>query len=165
MNYPIRGIKDLLIDEKGRNIISVKTWEEKKLSVQNKLRWAFGKEPSGVINMGPKSFINGGIGENYFGNFLQRPETNDKMGKMALTPYDEFGDYLYGDLYYPKNKEEVIKKGKCKLPVVIYLHEFDYSKGFSSQRYDHEIQPFFEALVAKWICSFLIRFYWIWQQD
>jgi pimeloyl-ACP methyl ester carboxylesterase len=32
------------------------------------------------------------------------------------------------------------------LPVVIYLHEYDYSKGFSSMSYDHEIQSVFEDL-------------------
>ncbi|MEO9050614.1 MAG: alpha/beta fold hydrolase, partial [Ginsengibacter sp.] len=34
------------------------------------------------------------------------------------------------------------------------LHEYDYSKGFSSQQYDHAIQPFFEDLVSKGFAVF-----------
>jgi dienelactone hydrolase len=63
------------------------------------------------------------------------------MGRMAITPYKEFGDYLYGYIYYPKNQAGNIKLGK--LPAVIYQHEYDYSKGLSSY---HDLQSFFEGL-------------------
>jgi len=63
------------------------------------------------------------------------------MGRMAITPYKEFGDYLYGYLYYPKDSAGNIKAGK--LPALIYQHEYDYSKGFSSY---HNVQSFFEGM-------------------
>ncbi|MEO6289984.1 MAG: alpha/beta fold hydrolase [Ginsengibacter sp.] len=148
-NYPTKGIKDLLISDKGENITSVKSWDTKKLNIQRQLLWAFGDEPSGVTNKGPQKFENGGDGEAYFGNVLDRPEATASMGRMAITPYHAFGDYIYGYLYYPKNKEAEIKNGKVKLPVLVYLHEYDYAKGFSSQMYDHDIKPFIEDLVNK----------------
>src|SRR5665811_27619 len=60
-------------------------------------------------------------------NIIQRPEASEFMGRQPVSPYDGFGDYLYGYLYYPREKME----NNEKLPVVIYLHEYDYSKGFS----------------------------------
>src|SRR5690625_7771438 len=33
------------------------------------------------------------------------------------------------------------------MPVVIYLHEYDYSKGFSSMGFHHHIAGYFEDLV------------------
>ena len=32
---------------------------------------------------------------------------------------------------------------------MIYLHEYDYSKGFSSEGFDHEIQSFFESMTKQ----------------
>src|SRR5690625_6111940 len=61
------------------------------------------------------------------------------MERMAISPYSGFGDYLYGYLYYPKER-----KNEEKMPVVIYLHEYDYSKGFSSMGFQHQIAGYFE---------------------
>ena len=126
---------------------SPEQWETDKLNIQRKIQWALGNQPAEVSNPGPKVFINEDSGERYFGTSIQRPTATEKMGRMAISPYREFGDYLYGYLYYPKEKEPEIKSGTAKLPAVIYLHEFDYSKGFSSQYYDHEIKPFFQELI------------------
>lgn len=158
LNYPRKGIKDLLMNDKGETINSVESWEIKKQSIKSQLEWALGKEPSGVTTKGPQKLENGDEGEAYFGNVLNRPEGTQTMGRMAITPYYTFGDYLYGYLYYPKNKEEEIKKGKVKLPVLVYLHEYDYAKGFSSQMYDHDIKPFIEDMVNKGYAVFSYDF-------
>jgi len=55
-------------------------------------------------------------------------------------------------LYYPKKKVEELKNGK--LPVVIYLHEYDFNQGFSSMAFDHEIQSFFEKMVEQGFAVF-----------
>ncbi|CAK7060022.1 alpha/beta fold hydrolase [Proteiniphilum sp. UBA5480] len=119
-------------------------WKDSKQIIKNNLRWMLGDEPAGVTNPGPRSLAKGDIGEERFGSFLSRPRETKSMKIMAITPYDGFGDNLFGYLYYP-----VDETGKLlgeNLPVVIYLHEYDYSKGFSSMSYDHEIQSVFEDL-------------------
>ncbi|MEO6135494.1 MAG: acyl-CoA thioester hydrolase/BAAT C-terminal domain-containing protein, partial [Ginsengibacter sp.] len=149
LSYSRKGIEDIETSTTGQKIKSIKTWEEKKSNLQKQFRWALGVDPAGVKNVGPVELKNGGAGEEYFGTYLKRPAATKIMGRMAVTPYKEFGDYLYGYLYYPLEKEAEINNGRTKLPVVVYLHEYDYSKGFSSQQYDHAIQPFFEDLVSK----------------
>jgi len=141
LNYPSHSS---LIAPKKYN--SLQQWEADKPCIQKQIQWSLGIQPTEVTNPGPLE-LNQGTDERYFGTSVQRPAATEKMGRMAIGPYSEFGDYLYGYLYYPKEKEQELKSGNTKLPAVIYLHEFDYSKGFSSQFYDHEIEPFFQKLV------------------
>lgn len=124
----------------GKNL-SKGNWAVKKTEIKQQLKWILGDEPPGLTNQGPLRLENGGAGEDYFGTVLKRPIVTSRMGRMAVTPYKEFGDYLYGYIYYPKDKAGNIKAGK--LPALIYQHEYDYSKGFSSY---HNIQSFFEGM-------------------
>ena len=144
---PLKYTAHQSINVQQKKCTSSSQWETEKLSIQKQIQWALGKQPSEVTNPGPGKFINEDGGEKYFGTSIQRPTATETMGRFAFAPYNEFGDYLYGYLYYPKDKEQQIKSGAAKLSAVIYLHEFDYSKGFSSQYYDHEIAPFFQELV------------------
>ena len=51
---------------------------------------------------------------------------------------------MYGYLYYPSNQNgDLLKKN---LPVLIYLHEYDYSKGFNSY---HEIDSLLISIVDR----------------
>lgn len=155
--YAPKPTGDLLIKDRGAKINTVKDWETKKANIQKTLQWALGESPAGVTNPGPLKW-NEGAGEDYFGNVLRRPEPDSLMGRMALTPYNEFGDYLYGYLYYPKHREAEIRRGGARLPVVVYLHEYDYSKGFSSEGLDHQIRPYFQALTNKGYAVFAYDF-------
>lgn len=131
------------LNEKKRGI-NLSSWNAKRTDILRKIQWLLGNEPAGVTNPGPGTLAKGGIGEKKRGSFLIRPETTDSMKVMAITPYDGFGDNLFGYLYYPANKEGEMKNKN--LPIVIYLHEYDYSKGFSYLGYDHDMQPVFEKL-------------------
>ena len=51
---------------------------------------------------------------------LDRGKENDKIGRVAVN----FGEYVAGDLYYPKS-------AKGPLPVVIWLHPYSYNLGYS----------------------------------
>ena len=66
------------------------------------------------------------------------------MGVMAINPYSGFGDHLYGYLYYPSNEKGNLKNEKS--PVVIYLHEYDYSKGFNSH---HQVESLFQSMIDR----------------
>lgn len=146
---PLSYTPHLFIDSLQTHYNSVQQWETEKTNIQKQIRWALGNQPAGVTNPGPRIFINEDRGERDFGSSIQRPNPTETMGRIAFAPYNEFSDYLYGYLYYPKGKEKEIKAGTIRLPAVIYLHEFDHSKGFSSQQDDHEIAPFFQELVSS----------------
>ncbi|WP_018616917.1 alpha/beta fold hydrolase [Segetibacter koreensis] len=153
-NFPIQNRNNLLATATGEQIQSVKSWENKKTGIQRLIRWGLGDEPPGVTAVGSNSFSNG-ESEAYFGSVIERPKTTSKMARINISPagtgsnnYPKgFADYLYGYLYYPLNKEEKMKTGKEKLPVIIYLHEYGYSEGFTSS--NHPIDPFFETLVDQ----------------
>lgn len=133
---------------------SVAQWEQQRSRIRQRIAWALGEQPAGFDNPGPGRFLNSNAGEAYFGSSVNRPGATAKMGRIAFAPYHEFGDYLYGYLYYPRNLEKEIQAGSVKLPVVVYLHEFDYSKGFSSQYYDHNIEAFFSKLIDEGFAVF-----------
>jgi cephalosporin-C deacetylase-like acetyl esterase len=139
LNYPSKYGQGIETSE-GKGITK-ENWAVKKTEIKHHLKWILGDEPPGLYNRGPEHLGNGGAGEEYFGTVLKRPFVTPRMGRMAITPYKEFGDYLYGYIYYPKDQAGNIKLGK--LPAVIYQHEYDYSKGLSSY---HDLQSFFEGL-------------------
>ena len=144
-DYPIKGLEDLeIVEGTGDKLANVADWEHKRASLKRKLHWALGDEPPGVTNPGPRQIPKDGPGENSFGTFLKRPTGTKKMGRVPIAPYNGFGDQLFGYLYYPINERGAPRSDK--MPVVIYLHEFDYSKGFNSY---HQVDSLFQKIVAE----------------
>src|SRR5690606_29082468 len=138
-------------DHKPHQLLAkdLQEWESKKLNIQSRIKWILGNEPPGVTNPGPGSMAKTGRGEVSFGTFLTRPRATETMGVMPISPYTGFGDQLFGYLYYPLNeKGDVLNKN---LPVVIYLHEFDYSKGFNSY---HRVEALLNSLTAQGIAVY-----------
>ena len=148
-SFPVKGLDDVDIDVQNKKIISKADWGKKKSELLKTIQWALGDEPPGVINPGPGRFSRGGRGENSFGSFLIRPQPTSTMGMMAITPYSGFGDQLFGYLYYPSDEKGNLKNEKS--PVVIYLHEYDYSKGFNSH---HQVESLFQSMVDKGFAVF-----------
>lgn len=142
--YPVKGIGDILEMADGGKVTSQSSWKNKKSSIREKISWSLGEEPAGVTNPGPGSMRRGGKGESSFGTFLERPGPNEKIGVMAISPYSGFGDQLFGYLYYPQKAERTPINNS--LPVVIYLHEYDYSKGFNSY---HGIESLIESMTDQ----------------
>ena len=143
-DYPAKGIEDILTDHRNSEINSVAGWERKRSDINSSLQWLLGEEPAGVTNPGPGSIARGGRGEVSFGTFLVRPPTTPTMGVMPINPYSGFGDQLFGYLYYPLDEDGNIKSKN--LPVIIYLHEYDYSKGFNSY---HQIESLIQSVVDR----------------
>ncbi len=150
MNYQVRNIDDLATDNQNNKIESVEDWEKKKIDIKQNILWALGDEPSGVINPGPGRFSKGTVDENSFGSFLVRPQATAKMGRMPISPYNGFGDQLFGYLYYPSDDKGDLKS--TDLPVVIYLHEYDYSKGFNSY---HQVESMLRSMVDSGFAVFV----------
>lgn len=149
MSYPVKNLDDLETDEQNNKIVSVTNWDKKKAGIRLNLQWALGNEPPGVINPGPGTFNRQAGDENNFGSFLVRPRETEKMGRMPISPYNGFGDQLFGYLYYPGDEKGNLKSKN--LPVVIYLHEYDYSKGFNSY---HQVESLFQSIVDKGFAVF-----------
>jgi len=148
-DYPVQSSDGLLIDGQNNKIKTIEGWESKKVNVREQIQWALGDEPAGVTNPGPGSLEKSGRGEVGFGTFLTRPESTAKMGRMNISPYNGFGDQLFGYLYYPLDDNGKIKSKH--LPVVIYLHEYDYSKGFNSY---HRVESMIQSIVDKGFAVF-----------
>lgn len=128
---------------------SILEWQNQKIDVQKKIYWILGDEPPGVTNPGPGSLKLQGVGEASVGTFLKRPVRTTKMGVMPVSPYNGFGDQLFGYLYYPINEKGDPEKNN--LPIVIYLHEYDYSKGFNSY---HRMESMLQDLTERGIAVF-----------
>ncbi len=128
---------------------SLVDWESKKSKILQQISWLLGDEPAGVTNPGPGSLNKAGRGEASFGTFLSRPKGNEDMGVMPVSPYNGFGDQLFGYLYYPTNRTGKIKGNN--LPAVIYLHEYDYSKGFNSY---HRVEELLHSLTKQGFAVF-----------
>ncbi|MFC1563258.1 alpha/beta fold hydrolase, partial [candidate division KSB1 bacterium] len=146
LDYPEKGIADILTNKDGNIIATSQAFEQKKKECIERIRWGFGEEPPGTVNLGPKT-IPKRQRDDYLASVIPRPEAGEKMGKIIISPYASFGDYLTGYLYYPLNAEG--KPKNKNLPLVIFLHEYDYSTGFARR-----IQPFFEDLVEEGFAVF-----------
>lgn len=158
--YPVKNAEDLLKTANGKKIKAVKAWEEKKAAIQKTIKWAMGSKPPGVTNRGPLDYqTSENLGESYYGNMIPRPEATSSMGRVTVAPGHSkpgFGDYLYGYLYYPRDQEKKMKQGKVQLPVIIYMHKYNYSNGFyDTQGYDHSKLSFIKSLTRQGYAVFL----------
>ena len=114
--YEIKGINDLLENTTDRShIVDLDGWEKKKKDIVDKIKWGLGEDP---VEMGPVAL---GPQRDYMRSVVGSPST----GKNLLSQ-----DIFFGKLYYPQSAVDTASKRK--LPVVIYLHEYSYSKGFAT---------------------------------
>lgn len=139
----------------NRKKATLSTWNKKKQTILENLNFLLGQEPAGFENSGYEKLDLRGQGEMLFNSIIKRPKPTSAMKVMNFTPsrgMPGFGDFLYGYLYYPADKD--LTSNGNKLPVVIYLHEYDFSKGFGAMALEHEIQSLFEKLTAMGYCVF-----------
>jgi dienelactone hydrolase len=109
-------------------------WDQKKIAIQERLRWALGEEPAGIrypagSTLGNASYTSDG----WMSLLFERPF---KAPGMAFAPLP-FGDDLKADLYYPEN----FPAGQ-RLPLVLWLHPFSYCTGYS-----RDVKPAFSSLI------------------
>lgn len=138
------------VPQAGAISVSSKQSKDIQNEIRKNIQWMLGDQPPGVTNPGPQHIKKGIAGEEKFGSVIRRPSATSSMIRLAVSPYSGFGEALFGYLYYPIEK----MNRNEKMPVVIYLHEYDYSKGFSSMGFDHNIQGYFKDLVEKGFAVF-----------
>lgn len=84
--------------------------------VRRRIAWGLGEEP-------PRQTTPGGTygsAAAHVAQMLDRGQEGDKLGRVAVN----FGEYVAGDLYYPKS-------AKGPLPAVIWLHPYSYNLGYT----------------------------------
>lgn len=112
LDYQAKGIDDILKDKEGRKIKKSRDWEAKEKAIQKQINWALGKESPSV---GP------GSQPDYMRDVVGLPRVKDNIGSRPIS---------FGRLYYPIDEAgEPLHKN---LPVIVYLHEFNHTKGFES---------------------------------
>ena len=119
LKYAQRRTGDFVVD-------SAAQWDEKKADIRRDLRWALGEEPPGLPVAGGKRLSElATTTDNSLALLFGRPIKGPNMG-WAVLP---FGDGLNADLYYPLGADGKPKVEKW--PVVVWLHEYAYQRGYS----------------------------------
>ena len=111
-------------------------WEEKKIAIQQQIRWALGEAPAGIRFPASKELGKEiRTSDGWMSLLFDRPLKSPGMAYASLA----FGDDLKADLYYP----ESVPPGH-RLPLVLWLHPFSYSTGYS-----RNAGPAFASLIKR----------------
>jgi dienelactone hydrolase len=161
--YPEKGLNDILIDVDGSPVTSVAGWQKKTASIRHHVEWALGERPPSVQpnRRDPGAAIApppppSGFGYPHVDDLVRIAQGTDSPSQAGrfcgwLKPQSEmtemrnvsFGDNLRGDFYYPR----VAEGSGRKLPVVIWLHGYNYALGYQWS-YRNDLNPIL-ALVSR----------------
>jgi cephalosporin-C deacetylase-like acetyl esterase len=142
-DFPVNAANgNILRSDRGKKLKTVKDWNQKKADIKKQISWVIGDEPAGFS---ASPIQNLSSREDYVSSYIDRPQV--KNGKKEnIAPYNALGDYLYGSLYYPTDKNgEMIKKANSKIPVVIFIHKY------SNTGYDSNLNFLFNDLLSRGI--------------
>lgn len=105
---------------------TIKEFDGDKANIVKNINWLLGVEPAGVkpeqVGIALESRYD------WIENIIGRPAPKNGIAKY-YGPYTSFGDHLPVRVYFPKNKQGKIENKNY--PVVIYLHEYAHSTGYS----------------------------------
>ncbi|MEX0928970.1 MAG: acyl-CoA thioester hydrolase/BAAT C-terminal domain-containing protein [Balneolales bacterium] len=110
LTFASKSIEDVLEDAGGNRIGNVGSWEEKKSDIRVRLGWGLGEEPPSLAP-GPQP--------DYKRAVVGGPRINRSVGSRSIS---------FGTLYFPVDSDG--RPVSDNLPVVVYLHEYTYSKGY-----------------------------------
>lgn len=118
--------KKLKVAEIKQKYKNVKEFENDKVNIVNNINWLLGEEPGGVkpdrVDLSIRSRYD------WIESIIGRPEPKNGIAQY-YGPYTSFGDHLPVRVYFPKNKQGKIDPKNY--PVIIYLHEYAHSTGYS----------------------------------
>lgn len=124
LTYPVKTTEDLVVDEQGKKISTIQSWENKTTTILENIQWSLGEAPPHAKFSRIKAFEDLENEGHYLDRMLERPEETTTMGRKVVPG---IGDMGHGFLYYPKSS---IEKGG-KVPVLLYLHDYSFSSGFT----------------------------------
>lgn len=101
-------------------------------TIKQNLLWLLGDEPAGVDSNTPLSSLlkeNSAYPVDYLEEVIGEPNLPANIKKMTIGPYTALGDNLWGNIYLPAGRV-FNNKVTGKLPLVIYLHGYNYATGY-----------------------------------
>jgi pimeloyl-ACP methyl ester carboxylesterase len=127
-HYPVRTMGDFAKKTDGAPL-DEREWPDRRKQIQKRITWAMGEEPPAVpFPAGP-----GGTrtltGSGWRGQLFDRPGAGYEAGSFP------FGDDQEGFVYRPAKVDLEEKNPTTNWPVVIWLHPYSYSTGFSRYVY------------------------------
>lgn len=142
------------------NYSDIRDFNKDKRKILENLNWLLGEEPAGA------RAINVGSWNPPVRDWIEKinPVPTVKGAKeVYLGPYSAVGDHVSSVLYCPVNEYGNLKtKLDKKLPVIIYLHQYAHSTGFS-KGYDKDgrrgTKELFESLVKRGFAVMAIDMY------
>lgn len=127
---------------------SRKEFQKDKTEIIDNVNWLLGEKPVGV----KPNYVDVSVPGRYdwIESIIGRPEPKNGVTKY-YGPYTSVGDHLPVRVYFPKDKQGEIENKKY--PVVIYLHEYahstGYSKGYNKQNGSPSNHRMFEEILAN----------------
>ena len=138
-NFPKQAAGDFLRDAAGRPAQTTVAWEQRKRFVRDSVLWALGEAPAGVsfpVERQLQKTVRTSGG--WLAGLYARPLQISGAGVAPVA----FGDDLRADLYYPASADGKPTAGK--VPVVIWLHPYAYSTGYSG-----DVRPVLASLLKR----------------
>ncbi len=111
LKYESKAIDDILESIDQETIDSVEEWEKKRKGIKSRIRWGLGDEPPS---------LSPGKQPDYKREVVGLPRVGESVGSQPIS---------FGRLYYPADADG--EPARDNLPVVVYLHEYTYSTGFT----------------------------------
>ncbi len=122
LSNDLKGMDDLLLDGQGQMISNTGTWKIKKEDIIRRVKEMLGTAPPamGMIAFGTQS--------DYMKDVVGSPGVKQSIGSRMIS---------FGRLYYPLKSGD--KSPGKDLPVIIYLHEYSYSRGIATPERGQQI--------------------------
>ena len=153
VNYPARGLDDILTGVDGTTISTPGQWERKAASVRQSAEWMLGERPPRVLIQPASVDISTGAGSNAPAALDDLPAIAMRSGAhagwrkpesdlVAMRRGIPFGEGVTGDLYWP-----AAAPPNAKLPVVVWLHGYGYPMGYEWE-YRWDLNPILALVKA-----------------
>lgn len=117
-DFPTRSTDELLAASNGQAITEESDWDRKTGSIRAHIAWAMGDAPP----VGARSAGGYGREKTHRAAMMGRDDVSGAIDKLGLN----FGNYIPGDLYYPRGADSVDER----IPVIIWLHPLDNARGY-----------------------------------
>ena len=135
--YPKRNVGDFMFGSDGREVQHANDWFQYRVAIRERVLSALGTEPTGISarkrsSIRPTSGSSSTYPRVLFNNAAgksSRPVKHPKRQNMVASSV-RFGDQLRGHLYYMAD-EDGKPRVKTDMPVVIWLHPYNYAQGYS----------------------------------
>ncbi len=98
--------------------------------IREKINWLLGEEPPGISANGKIDTANTNPTDDFLSAVIMKPNLNKEIKEVIVGPYNAAGEYLWANLYLPKQTKQTAEANRHKLPLIIFLHEYSHGTGY-----------------------------------